>query len=176
MLQSSNLNLTVDSEQESTTVPRDKLMSCFRVFLVALAFFFLPYAHAEALLKDHQGHETPFSSLKGKWVFINYWASWCPSCLEEIPEFNRFYKHHQSEAIALYAVNFDGLPLAQQIRLTQRFKIRYPSLAHDPAGALDLGDIPGIPVTFVFNPEGTLETTLYGAQTEKALNKIIASR
>lgn len=130
-------------------------------------------SQAEVLLKDTHGQSTPFSALKGKWVLINYWAGWCPSCVDEIPEFNRFYQSHQNDPIALYAVNFDALPLFEQKNLIRRFNINYPNLLKDPANELHLGDITGVPVTFIFNPDGQLVKTLYGGQTAKTLDKII---
>ncbi len=128
---------------------------------------------AEVLFKEIQGQDTPFSALKGKWVFINYWAGWCQTCLDEIPEFNRFYQQHKNESVALYAVNFDGLPLLEQKNLIRRFNINYPSLLSDPASDLNLGDITGVPVTFIFNPKGQLVKTLYGGQSAKTLNKVM---
>lgn len=130
-------------------------------------------AQAETLLKDNQGNEIALSNLKGKWVYINYWASWCPTCLDEIPELNRFYEANKKQAIALYAVNFDGLSETKQNSLSRRFKINYPSLLRDPSDALHLGDIRGIPVTFVINPQGELVKTLYGGQTAKSLQEVM---
>lgn len=132
--------------------------------------------HADTLLKDTHGHTTPFTALKGKWVLINYWAEWCHTCLDEIPEFNRFYTHHKKDPVALYAVNYDNLPLAEQKKLIKAFNISYPNLLNDPAQALNLGDIRGVPVTFIFNPQGQLVKTLYGGQTAKSLDRIITSR
>ncbi|WP_370272418.1 TlpA disulfide reductase family protein [Legionella sp. km535] len=129
--------------------------------------------YAEVILKDLQGQSTPFSKLKGKWVFINYWAGWCQTCLDEIPEFNRFYQQHKNNPIALYAVNFDALPLFEQKNLIRRFNINYPSLLNDPATDLRLGDISGVPVTFIFNPKGQLVKTLYGGQSVNSLNKVM---
>ncbi|MDP3268484.1 MAG: TlpA disulfide reductase family protein [Legionella sp.] len=130
--------------------------------------------HAEIMLKDTQGQDIPFSTLKGKWVFINYWAGWCQTCLDEIPQFNQFYSQHKNDPVALFAVNYDELPLFQQKNLIRRFNISYPSLINNPARELDLEDIRGVPVTFVFNPEGALVKTLYGGQTAATLNKVIA--
>lgn len=146
-------------------------MFVFRNLIFILSLITSSFTYAEVLLKDNQGKSTPFSALKGKWVFINYWASWCPSCLDEIPEFNRFYEHHKNDNIALFAVNFDGLSIAEQKSLIKRFNIRYPSLVRDPSNDLSLGDIRGIPVTFVFNPKGQLVTTLYGGQTARTLTE-----
>lgn len=138
-----------------------------------LVFVSVSQSQADVLLKEIHGQDIPFSALKGKWVFINYWAGWCQTCLDEIPEFNRFYQQHKEEPIALYAVNFDGLPLFEQKNLIRRFNISYPSLLKDPASELQLGDITGVPVTFIFNPKGQLVKTLYGGQSAETLNKVM---
>ena len=143
------------------------LLSAFILMAVA------SISQAEVLLKDTHGQSTPFSALKGKWVLINYWAGWCQSCVDEIPEFNRFYQNHKNDPVALFAVNFDALPLFEQKNLIKRFNISYPNLLKDPANDLSLGDITGVPVTFIFNPKGQLVKTLYGGQTAETLDKII---
>ncbi|MDR3502779.1 MAG: TlpA disulfide reductase family protein [Legionella sp.] len=128
-------------------------------------------SQADVLLRDLQGRDISFASLKGKWVLINYWAGWCKTCVEEIPELNRFYRKHGHDSIALFAVNYDALPLDKQHRLIRQLNIQYPSLRSDPAFALGLGDITGVPVTFVFNPKGELVNTLYGGQDVRALEE-----
>lgn len=127
------------------------------------------------VLNDLYGNKTSFQSLKGKWVFINYWASWCQPCLDEIEELNQFYQAHKQN-IALYAVNFDMLPLPSQRAISQKYHLSYPSLRDDPGPALELGDIRGVPATFIFNPEGKLVNVLYGGQTLSSLNKAIQNK
>ena len=112
----------------------------------------------------------PFSTLKGKWVFINYWASWCHACIEEIAELNHFYEKNKENSVALFAVNYDGLSAKEQIVLAQQFGLTYPSLNKDPMHDLHLEDIQVLPVTFIFNPQGELYETLYGSQTATHLN------
>ncbi|PWY55827.1 TlpA family protein disulfide reductase [Legionella qingyii] len=128
---------------------------------------------ADVLLKDTQGNTISFSSLKGKWVLINYWAGWCKTCIDEIPELNHFYRKHENDPVVLFAVNYDGLPVHKQNKLIRKFNILYPSLATDPALALGLGDIIGVPVTFIINPQGDLVNTLYGGQDIKTLDTAI---
>lgn len=127
------------------------------------------------LLTTLDGQQTPFTQLQGKWVLINYWASWCQPCIDEISELNRFYQQN-SDKIALFAVNYDGLPRDEQTRLLKKFRIHYPALASDPGPDLGLGDIRGVPVTFVFDPQGHLSDTLYGGQTLAHLNEAINPR
>jgi thiol-disulfide isomerase/thioredoxin len=144
-------------------------MRSFFLSLILLSCHNPLYAATAALLQTSNG-EISFSSLKGKWVFINYWASWCHPCLDEIPVLNRFYAAHRNEPIALFAVNYDGFSKKEQRDLTQQFHIKYPRIEEDPATMLKLGDIRNLPTTFVFNPKGKLHDVLYGGQTIKSLN------
>nr|WP_226905543.1 TlpA disulfide reductase family protein [Legionella antarctica] len=147
-----------------------------RKFLLSTLIFMASssFSLTNVLFEDTHGQITPFSSLKGKWVFINYWAGWCQTCVDEIPEFNRFYQSHKKKQVALFAVNFDALSLREQKNLIKRHKINYPNLLKDPSNDLHLGDITGVPVTFIFNPKGQLVKTLYGGQTAETLEQVLA--
>ena len=144
------------------------------LFIAFLCSAFLTLAHANAVLTDIHGQKIPFVNLKGKWVLINYWASWCRPCLDEIQELNRFYQARKDDVV-LYAVNFDSLPIEDQVELIKTLDIRYPSLSKDPGNQLGLGNVRGVPATFVFDPNGNLSTTLYGGQTLSSLNEAIHS-
>lgn len=140
-------------------------------FITTLFLLCTTGAEASTTLQTLEGDDITLSSLKGKWVFINYWASWCGPCLDEIHELNRFYKENKAGNVAIFAVNYDALPLYEQQRLIKKFNIQYPGLKHNTARALHLGPISVVPVTFVLNPEGKLSTTLYGGQTAASLRE-----
>jgi thiol-disulfide isomerase/thioredoxin len=142
-------------------------------FFVLFCVIFINNVRADAILTDIHGEKFSFSSLRGKWVMINYWASWCQPCVDEIRELNYFYKKHKNH-VALYAVNFDELPVENQLELIEELGIRYPSLRENPGAQLGLDHVRGVPATFVFDPKGKLHDTLYGAQTQDSLNKAIS--
>ena len=133
-------------------------------------------AHSDIVLTDAREEGIALSALKGQWVFINYWAQWCPTCLQEIPELNQFYEQHlrAKDAVSLFAVNYDNLSLSALEQLIQQMHINYPSLYPDPKERFQLGDIVGLPATFILNPNGELVETLYGGQTAQSLNKVLA--
>lgn len=149
-------------------------MNYIKKYSIACLFFaaFLSQAFATNTLIDVHGKKIPFDSLKGKWVFINYWASWCQPCLDEITELNKF-NQNKPDNVVLFAVNFDALPLENQLQLIKKLNINYPSLSEDPSDLLHLGYVQGVPATFVFDPQGQLRTTLYGSQTVRSLNEAI---
>lgn len=142
-------------------------------FSLCLMLLLASTAQAEITLKPLQGKNISLSSLKGKWVLINYWADWCHTCIQEIPEFNQFFQEHKAD-VQLFGFNFDELPGDVQQNLMKKYRILYPALAENPARELALGDIPGVPVTFVFNPAGKLVKTLYGGQSAADLALAIA--
>lgn len=104
---------------------------------------------------------------------INYWASWCHSCLNEIPALNQFYEKNNGR-IAVYGVNFDDLPVDAQKELIKKYQIHYPGLGSDPADILKIGNIPGVPATFIFNRQGELVQSLFGEQSFRHLTAVFA--
>ncbi len=140
-----------------------------------ILLLYAAYSQADTLLEGIDGSAIQLSSLQGKWVFINYWASWCGPCVDEIAELNQFYENHQSSNLAVFAVNYDALPLYKQQRLIRKFDIHYPSLTLHSVAKLHLGNISVVPITFVFSPDGKLTTALYGGQTLESLNDVMTS-
>lgn len=147
--------------------------SLVKIGFAWVLLWFSSVAFATGLLQDMDGKTLSMADFKGKWVLINYWASWCHTCLDEIPELNRFYNSQKKNNVALFAVNYEALPLNQQAKLIKSFDIQYPSLSVDPAQELALGDIRGVPVTFVIDPTGRLVDALYGGQSMGQLKEVV---
>ncbi|MCR9191391.1 MAG: TlpA family protein disulfide reductase [Gammaproteobacteria bacterium] len=143
-------------------------------FCAAFLLVFPVITCADVVLEDIEGTSISLRSLSGKWVFINYWASWCGPCVHEIAALNRFYAKHSSK-VAVFAVNFDAPSLAKQRSLVRQFGIHYPSLKPQSLRGMHLGDIDVVPVTYVFDPSGHLHTTLYGGQTNRGLQASMAA-
>lgn len=121
---------------------------------------------------EHQGKSGQFSDHRGQWLIINYWATWCKPCIEEIPELNQFAKDH-ADSVSFFGVDFDqsqGEALAASI---EKLGIEFPVLTNDPAATLGFERPMVLPTTLVFNPEGELQHTLVGPQTEQSLAAII---
>lgn len=139
------------------------------MFAALFCFTLASYANPQPLFQDTQGHLAPLTHLKNQWVIINYWASWCASCLKEIPELNRFYQNHQHENVLLYGVNYDQLPLDNLRTSVADAHIKFPVLADDPNALWQIGDIEVLPATFIINPEGRVVKKLVGPNTEASL-------
>ena len=138
----------------------------FRISLILISI--LVSACSEPDFTDHQGNSGKFNDLDGRWMIINYWATWCKPCIEEIPELNEFAKAHTTNVV-LFGVEFDqnqGEKLQKNIK---KLAIEFPVLLHDPAAMLGIKKPLGLPTTFVFNPRGELHQVLKGPQTKETL-------
>ena len=85
-----------------------------RIFLCTLLLLTLSqFSYAETnlganfLLKDTAGVKHQLSSYKGKWVLVNYWATWCPPCLEEVPDLVNLYDQRKNKDLVVLGVVFE---------------------------------------------------------------------
>lgn len=143
------------------------------VFCLASLLMACGEQRPRASLTPLNGNSISFQSLEGKWVIFNYWASWCHPCFKEIPELNAFYKQTKDTGVVLYGVNYDHVSKDTLEKIIKKMSIDYPNLIGDPAKSLGLGNIPGLPATYIFDPKGRLVKKLYGQQTVKSLTRAI---
>lgn len=148
-------------------------MRKLRQLIFLLTFCLISSLASAKFVQDVDKNVIDFKELQGKWVLINFWASWCEPCVNEIAEFNKLYTKH-SKDVAMFAVNFDALSAADQKDISKKYAIQYPTILQDSVNNLQLGDIPVIPMTFIFNPQGELATKLYGGQTLASLEKTLS--
>lgn len=103
---------------------------------------------------DVEGHKLNLADLKGKKVFVNLWATWCPPCRVEMPSIEKLYQKVNKEKAVFVMLSLDenfDLP-KQFIKANQlELPIYYPS-ENLPA----MFNVRGIPATFIFNEKGEL--------------------
>ncbi|MET3500257.1 thiol-disulfide isomerase/thioredoxin [Mucilaginibacter rubeus] len=105
--------------------------------------------------KDATGNTISLSTLKSKVVFINYWATWCPPCIAEMPKVNELYKKFRNDPkVAFLLVDVDNdLPKAKNFMLKNNYDLPlYIQMSNVPGTLLD----GTIPTTLVFDKEGML--------------------
>ncbi|OGV25891.1 MAG: hypothetical protein A3F18_02965 [Legionellales bacterium RIFCSPHIGHO2_12_FULL_37_14] len=144
-----------------------------KVFFILLVYSNLAYADLE--LHPIKGKSLYLSELKGRWVLINFWASWCEPCISEIQEFNRFYKTN-GQKMQLFAVNIDEVDPKEQLKLANAFNLSYPSLDADKTRASLGKHIEIVPTTIVFSPDGKLKNIYYGQMNYANLKQILKYR
>lgn len=102
---------------------------------------------------------------------INYWASWCLPCIEEMPELATFRNKH-NEAVEIYAVNYDGLGIDQLREEVATLGVEIPALVQDPHELLGY-EKPNVLPTTVVMLEGQVKDVLVGPQTVETLEAIL---
>lgn len=123
--------------------------------------------------RDSHGNSGRFADFRGQWLVINYWATWCKPCIEEIPELNELAATYP-DTLALFGVDFDkqqGEPLRQAIA---KLGIAFPVLLEDPSGTLAFDYPQVLPTTYLIDPEGKLHKTLKGPQTLASLRRAMS--
>lgn len=148
----------------------------FRMLMLAMLFLG-GWASAEPVdfkLPDIQGQPHSLSEHRGKWVVVNYWATWCPPCLEEIPDLVAFHERHKDEDAVVIGVNFEDIPEAQLKAFVEEYFISYPVLRNgDMQPAHERLAVGGLPTTYIISPEGVPVARQVGGITGADIEKFM---
>ncbi len=126
---------------------------------------------------DLDGNIHQSANYKGKWVIVNFWATWCGPCVREIPELNQFYHKHRDLGLEILGVNYEELTPAQIVLALDQFKIDYKVLylGEDPQMS-EAMLLKGLPTTFVISPDSRLIKTWTGPVTQIELEEYLLPR
>jgi thiol-disulfide isomerase/thioredoxin len=141
--------------------------------LLTIAFS-TPLFAESATTYDIYGKPFYLNQTAGKWIVINYWASWCGACISEIPDLNRFAALSKNSHAIFFAVNYDQLPDSEQQDFARRYGVSYTLLHNNPLRNLVPEDaITTLPMTYIISPSGETQQ-LYGTQSAENLLRIIS--
>lgn len=154
-------------------LPTPKIRQAYKSATWLLCLCALLSACSKPDFHTTDGASGNFADLRGKWLFVNYWAQWCAPCIKEIPELNRFQRQYAAQA-NVFAVNYDNASGAELQQQVKKLAIELRVFEQDPAPQLGYKRTDVLPVTYVFNPEGKLTATLNGPQTVEALAAAMA--
>ncbi|MGH9481154.1 MAG: TlpA family protein disulfide reductase [Terriglobales bacterium] len=110
-------------------------------------------------LSLRNGPQVSLASYRGRVLVLNFWASWCPPCVEETPALNALAREFPPSAVVVLGVSIDEDPVAYQTFLTS-YHIQFPT-AREPTQALmhRYGTVQ-IPETYIIAPDGRLARKL----------------
>ena len=149
------------------------LLGNYRYALLALllAGFCSTTLAADFVLKDFQGKTHRLSDYKGKWVLVNFWATWCPPCLHEIPELISLQNSRKD--IQVIGLAMDSGTAKVVAAFAKKQGITYPVVMSDRKIQSQIGDIEGLPTSFLYNPQGKQVSYKVGEITRESIETYI---
>ena len=140
-----------------------------------IAVLWVSAAAAEGFtLKDTQGKTHRLEDYKGKWVLVNFWATWCPPCLEEIPDLIKLSETRKDLMVIGIAMDYQDPGYVKEF--ANNLFVTYPIVLGDSKIAAQIGKIPGLPTTYLYNPNGKMVAQNVGALTREAVERYIDSK
>lgn len=140
--------------------------------------FFLPLTaiadEPNFALPDLNGKVHQLSDYRGKWVIVNYWATWCPPCLDEIPELVDFHNAHHARDAVVVGINYEDSDPAYLKSFVDENMISYPILRANLTRPPVFGRLVGLPTTFIVSPTGKLVQTRTGSVDKAFLEEAIS--
>lgn len=121
-------------------------------------------------MPDLEGKSRRVGDWAGKILVVNFWATWCPPCLEEMPELSRLQEKYRDRDVVVLGISTDELDKIREF--AKEHPVSYPLLAGN-VEAMDLGISLGndkgvLPYTAIIKADGTIAKTYFG-QVDQAL-------
>ena len=126
-------------------------------------------------LNDSASRPQAFAQWRGKTLVINFWATWCPPCREEMPAFSRLQSKYAANGVQFVGIALDT---AEQVTtFAQQYPVSYPLLIADSAGAemtRQLGNAQmALPYTLLLDAGGEVRFTRLGRVSEQELERLL---
>ncbi len=105
------------------------------------------------LVNDLDGSPVSTAAWQGKVVILNFWATWCPPCREEIPELIDLANRYK-DGLQIIGVSMDDAPPEQVKQFTKQMGMNYPIVMGSRELVAEYGGVPALPTSFIINKEG----------------------
>lgn len=125
-------------------------------------------------LPDLAGQRVDLSSYRGKVVLLDFWATWCDPCRDEIPHFVDLQNKYGEQGLQIIGVSMDDGPEAVR-DFYQRFKMNYPVVMGNAKTGELYGGVLGLPIAFVIRRDGRIAEKHIGATDISVFEKEIVT-
>ncbi len=126
-------------------------------------------------LRDLEGKKRQLADLKGKVVVVNFWATWCGPCRQEMPAFTKVYAEYRERGVEIVgAANEERSARANVTAFVTTLGIQFPIWLEASADHMDaFGVGPELPATVIVDPQGRLAARIKGVTDEAQLRSLI---
>lgn len=115
-------------------------------------------------LEDMQGNKVSLSDFKGKIVMVNFWATWCPPCIEEMPSMEKLSQKFKGDDFVLLAVNVEEDARSIVEKFLKKTPYSFPVLLDGDAKVQQLYGAYRFPETVIINRQGEIVTKVIGGR------------
>lgn len=129
------------------------------------------------LLHDLSGKPVSLKDYRGKPVVLNFWATWCPPCLQEMPWFEEFYHKYGGSSLIILGLSTDlegeSVSLAKVATTAKHMGVSYPILLSNETMKNLCGPVPLLPETFYINRKGVIVEDVWGHTDKEMMERCI---
>lgn len=153
-------------------IPKNLLRS---LLLLLLTLPFSGYT-ADFSLEDIQGKTHRLADYRGKWVLVNFWATWCPPCLSEIPELSSLHNAHKDHDLVVIGIAMDSGSTRKVANFAEAHGINYPIVLGDSKIAAQIGELKVLPTSYLYAPNGEQVSYQAGEVTRESVETYIKNK
>lgn len=124
-------------------------------------------------LPDLEGNTVRNTDFQGKVVLLNFWATWCPPCRDEVPDFVRLQSKYRDQGLEIVGLSLDHGGARDVRPFADEYDVNYTMLIASQETAENYGGILGVPTTFVLDREGTIVKRFVGRASAEAFEEAI---
>jgi peroxiredoxin len=125
----------------------------------------------EFTLETIGGEQVTLSALNGQVRLIDFWATWCAPCREEVPMFKELYATYASQGFTIVAIAAEGADAVREF--VESNGIEYPNLVDPDEIVSDLYEVPALPSAYLVDREGRIVEEFVGPKPRRILEKKI---
>jgi len=140
-----------------------------------LVWSFSGYA-AGFSLEDIQGRAHRLVDYRGKWVLVNFWATWCPACLTEIPELTSLHNAHKDSDLVVIGIVMDSGNSKKVGDFVKAHEMTYPIVLGNHKLAQQIGELDVLPTSYLYAPNGEQVSYQAGEVTRESIETYIRNK